>query len=268
MPQQRNGIRASESFWNCVEIKYEREINSKLETKFLLIKYTKDEIRQSEFLEFLLNSIVTYALKKTESKNLNPQQVRNLWKIAKNRYVKDKKTGELGELILFHLLELDQNAVQIANKMSLKTAGGHHFHGVDAVHFGFLGEDKVFFIGSSKTAEHFSHALSNSIDELDKFYENEEKKDFEIALVTGNISDHVPKKIRDEIKDYLKREKRDMSKYYEIHAIFIGYDYSWLQKYEDEGFSGTELHEKVIEKYKGDIDKSVMIQMESDKIVL
>lgn len=144
------GLRADREFLNYVEIPVEKEISSKIKGKFLLIKYTYDKNREEEFTDFILDSLMNYALSKEERESLDIQRARKLWETAIRRYVKNTKNfkgGEMGDIILFHLMEVVEQAVQIVNKMCLKTSGKMYYHGADAIHFGSDGDLRILFFG-------------------------------------------------------------------------------------------------------------------------
>lgn len=255
-PPRKIGIRADKKFKDYIKVEVDKKISKKIRGKFLLISYKKDENREKGFIDFLLNSIPTYALKKSE-RSLDLQKIRGVWIKASKRFVESSKNnGEFGELIIFHLLELFENAVQVVNKMSLKTSGNMYFHGVDAVHFCFDGEDRIRFFGESKTRQNFSDAIKSAVKDLDIFYEKEKDK-FEVCLAAGNLSDDLPPKVKKEIKAYFTSEQSDLGKYSEVHAILLGYESKFLRKLEEEGNSGNILINKVIEKYKKDIEKYI-----------
>lgn len=253
------GIRAKEEFKNFLdEVDIQELFDTKVKGKFLLIKYKHDENREEDFLNFLFHNITTYALIKDERDKLSPEasdQIIKLTQEAISRFVTNSTTGEFGEIILFHLLELMEGAVQIVNKMALKTSGKVHYHGGDAVHFGFDGDLKVLYLGESKTIPKFSTALRKSLEDTDKYYK-EGKDEFDIKLATGNISDDIPMEQRELIKKYLNPETDDLSDFKQVHAIFLGYQYDLLKDLEGK-YGGIELVDKVIESYKKDIAKYI-----------
>jgi len=252
------GIRAKQEFMNFLEeVEVKELFNTKVKGKFLLIEYTYDKNREEDFLKFIFNHIPTYALSRDERENLTPEdtgKIFELWKVALDRFVKNPNTGEFGEIILFHLLELLEGAVQIVNKMALKTAGGVYSYGADAIHFGFDGNLKVLYLGESKTTEStFSGALNKSLNTVDEYYYKQKgKKEFEINLASGNISNDIPEPTRTLIKDYLNPSKKGLSDFKEVHAIFLGFQMNILKELENK-YNSKYLLKKVIESYKEDI---------------
>lgn len=249
------GLRANDKFLNFIDVALEQQISTKLKGKFLLVKYEYDKNREEEFLEFILDNLTIYALDKQERDKLATEEIRKLWKTAVHRFVQNSKTGEFGELIIFHLLEVLEKSVQVVNKMSLKTSGKMHYHGADAVHFGSDGQIRTLFIGESKTGENFKDVLRSAFGAINDYYK-EEKDEFEINLATGHISDNIPEDLKKEIKDYLDPSKKDKSNFTTTHTIFLGFQNQVLKELEQK-YAGKELLEKVIDVYRQDIEKYI-----------
>ena len=220
------GIRAVREFENLIEVVDVKDfLDTKIKGKFILIKYTSDNSREADFLDFLLNEMVTYALTTSERKNLTSSKVRKAFKTAVSRFI-SKSKGEFGELILFHLLERLEGAVQVINKMSIKTSGEMPVYGKDAVHFGFKDNLKMLYLGESKTGKSFLEILKKSLEDV---VEHEAVQKFEIELATSNVSDDIPQEIKKVILDYLDPYKSDLSDFKTIHAIFLGYQWDVLK---------------------------------------
>lgn len=264
----QGSIRAEPEFFNFVEIFHECDVTPKIRGKFFLIKYTHSENREEEFCDFLLNSLVTYALKKSEieeaqtgtgaQKKIRESRFRKLYLQALRRYVQGSekfKGGEIGELILFHILELVEHAVQITNKMSLKTSGKMYFHGADGVHFGIKENLKILYFGESKTGMKFSSVLYDAMESVSEFCELKNQRR-EIELATGYSSDFLTKDMHEYIKKYLTSSTTDLSDFTQTYAILLAYDTKELRKLE-ETFQGPELFERVRIYYQGKIDEIV-----------
>lgn len=264
----QGSIRADHDFFNFVEIFHECDISPKIRGKFFLIKYTHSENREEEFCDFLLDNLVTYALKKSEleeaytgtgeQKKIRESRFRKLYLRALRRYVQssDKfKGGEIGELILFHILELVEHAVQITNKMSLKTSGKMYFHGADGVHFGIKENIKILYFGESKTGMKFSSVLYDAMESVSEFCKEKNERR-EIELATGYSSDFLTEDMHEYIKKYLTSSTADLSDFTQTYAILLAYDTKELRTLE-ESFQGPELFERVRSYYQGKIDEIV-----------
>ncbi len=227
-----------------IDIPVQSAISSKIQGKFLLIKYAHDENREGEFLDCVLDSLINYALTAQEQSGVGDiEGIRKLYKTAIARFVKNSKTGEFGEVILFHLLEVVEKAVQVVNKISLKTNGNVHLHGSDAVHFGLNGHLKILYLGESKTERAINSAIDNALSSLEEL-EKPEKKQFELNLASGNISDHLSPEMKKEIGDYLNPLNPDKSKFIETYAVLLCFNYEHLAELE-KLYQGDELLKQV-----------------------
>ena len=266
--------RADSDFLNFVEIFHECDINPKIRGKFFLIKYSHSENREDEFCDFLLDNLVTYALKKTEieeawvgsgeQKKIRSSRFRKLYLEALRRYVRGSekfKGGEIGELVLFHILELVEHAVQITNKMSLKTSGKMYFHGSDGVHFGKNGDLKILYFGESKTGMKFSSVLYEAMESVNEFCKLKNQRR-EIELATGYTSDYLTEEMREDIKKYLTSSSADLTNFTHTYAILLAYDTKELRDLEKK-FNGPELIERVHSYYRKKIEE--IVQSISDK---
>lgn len=243
------GLRADEEFKNFLEVVDVKDVvPTCVKGKFLLIKYTHDASREEDFLKYVFDTLPLYALSKEERDSLDTSKMFRLWKTAVDRFVSKRTTGEFGEIILFHLLELFEGAVQVVNKMTIKTSGEMHAHGADAIHFGLDGGLKVLYLGESKTHASFGSALSKALSSVDGYHKDGGRQ-FDINLVSGNLSGDIPDDAKKLIKDYLNPAKKDRSDFTECHAVFLGYQYDSLKTLEGL-LKGADLLNKVLESYK------------------
>jgi hypothetical protein len=244
------------AFFSYVELTKMQEISPKIRSKFFLITYGPDENREDAFVQFILNNVEFYALTKEERERI--VYARERIKTAYRRYVRYSKTGEFGEMVLFFILETFENACQIVNKMALKTAGRKHVHGADCVHFAIDDGMKVLYLGESKTTEStFDIALSRSLTSVKEYYD--EKKDiFEIDLISGNLLKEISPELEAVIRDFINPDKPGKMDCYQVNAIFLGFEESFLLEYEKNN-SGVSVYSKVVEEYKEKIAEYVKI---------
>lgn len=199
--------------------------NDRLGCQFFLIECTKDEIRENEFIKFILNRIISYVLKRKDYllEGLTPEEqasrMRDIVRSAKSKFVKSKKSGESGELILFLILE-SKGIIQLLNKMNIKSSGAMHYHGLDAIH---IQVDKgiILHYGQSKLHADFSQGVSRAIDDINKFVPDKEEE--ELRLVSSYIDDSRFDKYTSQIIESISpySQKRNLTK---MNDVFIGYD--------------------------------------------
>lgn len=250
-------IRAEPQFLSFVELFDENDISTKIQSKYFLIKYSYSANREDEFCNFLLNNMINYALKKAErnsyveetdaQKRVRVSRFREIYLEAVRRYVANSKKfkgGEIGELILFHVLEVVEHAVQVINKMSMKTSDDMYYHGADAVHFGIKNGIKILYFGESKTGFDFSQTLSDSLKSVNTFTESSKQKK-EIELVKGNLSDDLSDEIKGVIKKYLNPEEGDLTDFTHTYAILLAFNKKELLELERRDLKGQELFDSV-----------------------
>ncbi|MFA5268278.1 MAG: DUF1837 domain-containing protein [Methanoregula sp.] len=245
------GLRADPKFSNLISQRFHANISPKIDAKFFMIEFYNDRSRDDDFFLFITQRLVNYALSKEERSQINDKNCQDICKQAIRRYVTNStkfRGGEMGDLILFHLLEVGEGAVQVINKMCIKTSGGMHSHGSDAIHFGINGQLKFLFLGESKTGENFYSTLYEAVSSVNGYCLDKEEHQLEITLASGNISDDIPPDIRRMIKDYLDpfgAKKEDFS---EIHAIFLCFEEKKLKEIEEKN-NGEDLIEKILAAY-------------------
>jgi hypothetical protein len=235
------------------EFYHKKSESYKLSCSFYLIDCTIDEIREDDFIDLISRFIIVYSLKKSDYEDLDKYNAREIYKIARDKFTSLPLSGELGELILFALLESERNAPQIINKMSMKTDGNIHFHGLDAIHLGVWNNEMHLFYGSSKMYKKLSKGLYDSINDLAKFENDPKNEKLEINLINNNIDiskfNDYTSQLKEIISPYSKKEDLRI-----VYAIFIGFNWSSLK----------EIDFKKIDNIKHELEKCYSDQM--DKI--
>lgn len=198
---------------------------NRLSCQFFLIECTKEEIRENEFIQFIISKIILYVLKRKDYllEGLTPEErasrMTDIVSLAKSKFVQSSKSGESGELILFLILE-SKGIVQLLNKMNFKSSGAMHYQGLDAIHIQ-VDNGIILHYGQSKLHADFSQGVSRAIDDINKF--DPEKEKYELNLVSSYIDDSRFDKYTTQIIELISpySKKRNLAK---INAILIGYD--------------------------------------------
>lgn len=81
---------------------------------------------------------------------------------ALRKLSKHTAKGELGELILFTLLDVYIKAPKLLSKISMKTNPNMPVFGADAVHGQFLGDEFIVYLGESKLHKNFKSAANDA----------------------------------------------------------------------------------------------------------
>ncbi len=218
----------------------QKEKQKQVKYHFCLIRCDKNNIREADFIEFLFQHIMEYALTYSElhPKKLTEKEIIDWFKENAPRLVskakgafltKSTKTGEFGELFLFIALE-SQGFIRLINKMSIKTSPELHFQGWDAVHIGVDDNKNILFCyGSSKMHKDFSAGLSEIFKEIEKFTKDDSKEKVEISLISSYIDSERFDKYSEEIPRLLSPYYRHKERVGKAHPIFLGYEWDFLQ---------------------------------------
>lgn len=143
---------------------------------------------------------------------------------ARDYFRKLQTSGEVGELLLFFLLEAAFAAPQVVCKMELKTNSNDEVKGCDGIHVKWdpNGSHLDVYLGESKLHQSLSGAIGSVFRGLAKFYELG-RLDDELHLVTAHFK-HLNDDLKSTLTSYLKRETSD-GRCHIIHACLIGWDW-------------------------------------------
>lgn len=146
-----------------------------------------------------------------------------LFKKAVRKISKHTAKGELGELLLFTLLDVYFEAPKILSKISLKTSRSVPVFGADAVHAQYVDGILRLYLGESKLHKTFTNAATSAATSISSFLE---KYCDEFNLIDSYID--FPKmdtEMRDELIDLLNPFSEDNENISDIlHApCFIGF---------------------------------------------
>lgn len=208
------------------------EESGKIRCNYYLITCTVDDIREKDFVKAISSLIIPYALKREEYAKITPINALEITKKARQRFTGADNSGEIGEIVLFTLLESQRLAPQILNKMSLKTSGTMQYHGIDGIHLSAQGDEIRLYYCESKTGPSYKVGIREAVGDLKKFYEKLEKESFEIDLINNNIDiskfgTHV-----EEIKKIINPYSKNKENLRKVFAVFVGFNWDSIQKIE------------------------------------
>lgn len=240
------GLRAisPEKLENLLESFPDKSLQNSSTCKFFLIRCTAQQIRESDFLQLLFNSIVKYVLKREEYQphgldSYASDNMYDIWQKARSKFLtKNKNAGEVGELILFLLLE-SQGIVQLLNKMNLKTSSEMPIHGLDAIHIQVINDKIILHYGQAKMYQNLNGGIDSALDDIKKFTTNQNARQLELNLVSNYIDDKKFDQHAETIKDLISPYGRHKEKLSEANSIFVGYNWDLLQELSKRG--STEL---------------------------
>lgn len=165
-----------------------------------------------------------------------------LFMLARDMFRKIKDAGEVGELLLFFLLEAALGAPQVVCKMELKTNPADEVKGTDGIHVKWDAENGHLdvYLGESKLHQDLGKAIKDALQSVSKFhYEN--RLDEELHLVTSHFK-FLDDSFKKAVTSWVNRETAE-SECHIIHACLIGWDwkqYSRLEKDRDALFDEFE----------------------------
>ena len=146
-----------------------------------------------------------------------------LFKKAVRKISKHTAKGELGELLLFTLLEVYFEAPKILSKISLKTSRRVPVFGADAVHAQYVDGTLRLYLGESKLHKTFTNAASSAAKSISSSLE---RYCDEFNLIDSYIDfPEMDTEVRDELIDLLNPFSGDNENIPDIlHApCFIGF---------------------------------------------
>lgn len=148
-----------------------------------------------------------------------------LFQIARDYFRKLKDCGEVGELLLFFLLEAAIGAPQVVCKMELKTNPNDEVKGADGIHVKWddAGEHLDVFLGEAKMYQSIGGAMTDALASIEKIYD-EGMLDTELHLVTSHFK-HLDEQFQDAVTAWVNRETAPVDCHV-IHACLIGWDFS------------------------------------------
>ncbi|MDB5123689.1 MAG: hypothetical protein JWP94_1818, partial [Mucilaginibacter sp.] len=208
-------------------------INDRLQASFHFIKYHDCVDRESDFLKTLSGYLVQYCFSKQRYKSANVFEVQQLFIEARDKFFNPKdsengrsgasRSGELGEIALYFLLESYLKSPQIVSKMALKTTSGENYKGSDGIHVGIVNDKKCFFYCESKLNKVKDNAFSSCIASVIDFHLH--KKEFEVSVVNNHI-EIEDATLRQAVLDFLNPAKPKGDDWLEVNACFIGFDWA------------------------------------------
>ncbi|OFZ50404.1 MAG: hypothetical protein A2381_13485 [Bdellovibrionales bacterium RIFOXYB1_FULL_37_110] len=214
-----------------------------VKSNFYFLRIVNDTYGLKEFVDYIDEQIVPFCIpvnilerdRKRYEKNggihkfsteMRAKAI-NLFIISKKQR---KKSGEVGELILFILQEAFLNAPQVSCKMILKTNRAMAIHGSDGIHMTEKDGELCVLWGESKIYKDAKLAVKRIIESIVSFNKPDEEsgiapkdRDIQILRDFPNVPDkELEEKILNYFDPYIESEKK------EAYSCFIGFD---LEKY-------------------------------------
>lgn len=148
---------------------------------------------------------------------------------ARNLFIRTrdetKRSGELGEILLFMLAEWVLQAPIVACKMYLKTAHQMPVHGRDGIHLGFDGDQLVVYWGESKLHQEISSALSDIVVSIGAYVANAAERANEVRIVRANLDiDQTDVNLNAAVRSYFNPWSENSNLVSDRFACLAGFD--------------------------------------------
>ncbi len=204
-------------------------LENKNSLNLFTLKVKNNAFSYDELVNELGNRLYYFALSRKQINKLKKEdKLNDLIKKAKAK-LKEHTTndGELGEILLYCLLESHLNAPKILTKLELKTNSNDYVKGADGVHLLKLNEsDYQLVLGESKLNSDLSTGIYEAFRSIEKFLKSNPKLELEIDLVNSEL---VKESYDEDSYNALKKiiipsAKEDETYLDYSFGIFLGFD--------------------------------------------
>lgn len=186
------------------------DLQPKRKHRGLSINYSDIKERRTDFLNELVNTVVSWVYNKNKSKKLLDTRFAEtgdignassfLTNLAYKKFRPGHPQGQFGELLLFNLIQHYYKAVPILRKQRITTSTGHERFGADAIHYKNEDNKNIIFLGESKCYKsdyQFNKAFETSLKSIaDSFTKLDEELDLYL------YDDFLEPQLQDIVKNY------------------------------------------------------------------
>lgn len=204
------------------------EPNAAVHLQYVKFDPTNGEPKFDVLARVLAQHVVRYSLSVSTRdrmlKHIGDPNEGDLAFKARDYFRKIENAGEVGELLLFFLLEAAFSAPQVVCKMELKTNSNDEVKGADGIHVRWDVDHNHLdvFLGESKLYGDVGEALTSVFDSITEFYDLG-RLDEELHLVTAHFK-HVNADLQDAITKFLNRGSAEDTCHV-VHACLVGFDW-------------------------------------------
>ncbi|NQX38494.1 DUF1837 domain-containing protein [Pedobacter steynii] len=249
---------------------YQLENSNKL--NLFTLKIANNSFAYGDLVELLGNKLYHFALSRTEVESLKQKdELNTLIKKSKDKlreYVEKERAdpkasngegGELGELLLYCLLECHLNAPKILSKLEVKTSNQMYVHGADGVHLLKISDkDYQLVFGESKLHANLTQGIYQAFSSIASLLEDRKNKlNFELDLVNSQLVKEV---FDDSAYQTLKKillpsAKEDTTYMDHSFGIFLGFDLEITKDELQKSNSDFRIH--IRDKIKAELEGSI-----------
>ncbi|MFZ4929351.1 HamA C-terminal domain-containing protein [Chryseobacterium sp. Mn2064] len=223
------------------------------------LKVKNNAFSYDELINELGNKLCYFALSRKQVDELKQaDKFNDLVKKAKAKLKHHADNeGELGEILLYCLLESHLNAPKILTKLELKTNSNDYIKGADGVHLLKLSDtDYQIVLGESKLNSDISKGVYEAFGSISKFLKSTSKLEFEIDLINSEL---VKEAYDQTTYEMLKRiiipsAKEDDTYLDYSFGIFLGFDIPITD--EESKLNNSDFRKNIREKIKKEVLKA------------
>lgn len=167
---------------------------SSTKLNLFILKIENNRFQYDQLITELTDCIITYALSKQELEEYKQSEGGKKYFKAVKR-LRDYKTndGELGEVLLYCLLEAHLNAPKIFTKLKLKTSSQDYVKGSDGIHLLKIKKNNYQLVfGESKMDEDLTRSLSEGFKSIYEFVTRKKNNIYdETRLLSSYLGEEV-----------------------------------------------------------------------------
>jgi hypothetical protein len=221
-----------------------------------ILKVKNNGFSYDELISELGNKLHYFALSRQQVRLLKKEdKLKDLIDSAKAKLRSHTSNeGELGEILLYCLLESHLNAPKILTKLELKTAHNDYVKGADGVHLLKLNEkDYQLVLGESKLEAKITDGIYSAFDSIKTLLTEKGKLKFEIELINSELVKETYDQASYELlkKIIIPSGKDDITNIDYSFGIFLGYNIEVTK--DEEKLSNSEFRETLRLKIKNEI---------------
>ena len=206
------------------------DLGSKNKLNFFILRISNNRLTYEKLVDELFDSIISYSLSRKQLDMYKDSQGGKKFIAARNK-LRDYNSndGELGEILLYCLLESHLKAPKIVTKLEIKTAKNDYIKGADGVHLLKLDETNFqLLFGESKLDGDLKTGIYNAFTSIMNFLNNRNNKiGFETNLVDSQL---VKEAVDDNMYQYLRKilvpnANEDIFNLDNSFGIFLGFNF-------------------------------------------
>lgn len=177
----------------------DQDLGGKNKLNLFILRISNNRLTYEKLVNELFDSIISYSLSRKELERYKDSQGGKKFIAARDK-LRDYNSneGELGEILLYCLLESHLNAPKILTKLEIKTSNNDYIKGADGVHLLKLDDTNFQLIfGESKLDSDLKTGIYKAFTSIMKFLDNKKNKiGFETNLVDSQL---VKESVNDEM---------------------------------------------------------------------